>query len=78
MKGGHVQYVLIRALTNGTCRLHDSFEGHPVVVRRRDCAKPVLSLPAACTEAEISFPVEADTLYLIELADRPSGGQWSG
>ncbi len=70
LKDGQVQYVLVRALADGTCRLRDAFQGHPVVVRQPGRAKPLLSLPAGRTGAEIRFPVKADTLYLAEPADR--------
>jgi hypothetical protein len=73
MKDGQAQYVLVRALADGTCRLRDAFEGHPVVVRQRGRAKPLVSLPAGRTGAEIGFPVKADILYLIEPADRSGG-----
>ncbi|OFX15445.1 MAG: hypothetical protein A2Z18_05510 [Armatimonadetes bacterium RBG_16_58_9] len=69
LKGGQVQYVVVRALTSGTCRLRDPFVGRSVVVTQQGQTRPLLVLPVQRAGAEIRFPVKRGDTYLIKCAD---------
>lgn len=68
MKDGQVEYVLVRALSGGTCRLHNPFHGPEVTVYqiRQEGKRSIVA--STHVQQTICFPVVSGQTYLIEAA----------